>query len=147
MTRTQHTPVAATKIRRRFSAGFKAKAVRLASRRGASLYDIAQRLGISERALSNWVKQDAASADGAGPSFEDQHEIRRLRGELRRVTTERDILKRAAAFFARGGSDRYAFVHTQAKRFPVVKLCELLQVSRGGLYFWRTKRAGRQAHE
>ncbi len=89
--------------RRRFTAEFKAEAVRLVATSGKPLTQIARELGINEQTLHSWKKQASAS-DGTGvPSadhFAQEEEIRRLRRELARVTEERDILKKATAFFA-----------------------------------------------
>ena len=91
-----------TRKRRRFTAEFKAEAVRLVAGSGKPLAQIARELGINEQVLRNWKKQ-ATAADGRGVSpdhFAQEEEIRRLRRELLRVTEERDILKKATAFFA-----------------------------------------------
>jgi transposase len=76
--------------------------VRLVASGGKPLAQIARELGINEQVLRNWKKQ-ATAADGSGvipDHFAQEEEIRRLRRELLRVTEERDILKKATAFFA-----------------------------------------------
>ena len=91
-----------TRQRRRFTAEFKAEAVRLVAGHGKPLAQIARELGINEQVLRNW-KMPATAAGGSGVSpdrFAQEEEIRRLRRELLRVTEERDILKKATAFFA-----------------------------------------------
>jgi transposase len=91
-----------TRKRRRFTAEFKAEAVRLVASSGKPLAQIARELGINEQVLRQWKKQ-AQTADGAGvrpDHFAQEEENRRLRRELARVTEERDILKKATAFFA-----------------------------------------------
>ena len=91
-----------TQRRRRFNAEFKAEAVRLTASGGKPLAQIARELGINEQVLRTWKKQ-AKTADGNGvmpEHFAQEEEIRRLRRELLRVTEERDILKKATAFFA-----------------------------------------------
>lgn len=88
--------------RRRYTAEFKAEAVRLVASSGKPLAQIARELGINEQSLHNWKRQ-ATAADGRGvvaDHFAQQEENRRLRRELARVTEERDILKKATAFFA-----------------------------------------------
>jgi len=88
--------------RRRFTAEFKAEAVRLLATSGKSVAQISRELGVNEQTLYRWKRQ-ATSSDGNGVEpghFGQQEEIRRLRRELDRVTEERDILKRATAFFA-----------------------------------------------
>lgn len=91
-----------TRKRRRFTAEFKAEAVRLVAGSGKPLAQIARELGLNEQVLRNWKKQ-AQTTDGTGivpEHFAQEDEIRRLRRELLRVTEERDILKKATAFFA-----------------------------------------------
>jgi len=88
--------------RRRYTAEFKAEAVRLVATSGKSVAQIARELGVNEQSLHTW-KREATSSDGTGVEpdhFAQQQEIRRLRRELARVTEERDILKKATAFFA-----------------------------------------------
>ena len=92
----------ATRKRRQFTTEFKAEAVRLVASGGKPLAQIARELGINEPVLRNWKKQ-AQAGDGNGvvpERFVQEEEIRRLRRELLRVTEERDILKKATAFFA-----------------------------------------------
>jgi len=91
-----------TRRRRRFTAEFKAEAVRLVASSGKPLAQIARELGLNEQVLRNWKKQ-ATAVDGSGlvpDRFAQEEENRRLRRELLRVTEERDILKKATAFFA-----------------------------------------------
>jgi transposase len=91
-----------SRTRRRFTAEFKAEAVRLVASGGKPLAQIARELGINEQTLHSWKKQALAS-DGTGvmpDHFALQEENRQLRRELARVTEERDILKKATAFFA-----------------------------------------------
>ncbi len=92
------------KKRRTFTAGQKADAVRLVRVSGESISKIARELDLSENSLRNWVRQ-ADADNGKGPvgalTTEEKAEIRRLKRELRRVTMERDFLKKATAFFAK----------------------------------------------
>jgi transposase len=85
---------------RRFSREFKAEAVRLVTTTDEPLARIARDLGVTPQSLRQWV--EAARPQPATPVTEDERsELIRLRRELRRVETERDILKKATAFFAR----------------------------------------------
>jgi len=92
------------KKRRRFTAEFKAEAVRLIQHSGKPVSQIARELGLRHQMLHKWKKQVGALAsggNGANPDhFTQEEEILRLRRELMRVTEERDILKKATAFFA-----------------------------------------------
>jgi transposase len=71
-------------------------------RSGRSVPDVAEALGVSQQSLRNWVKQaqlDAHERDD-GLTTAEREELRRLRKENARLRQERDLLKRAAAFFA-----------------------------------------------
>ncbi len=96
------------KKRRTFTKEQKADAIRLFRVSGESIAKIARELDLNENSLRNWVKQ-ADIDEGKGPqgalTTEEKAEIRRLRRELRRVTMERDFLKKAAAFFAKETSE------------------------------------------
>ena len=91
--------------RRIFSREFKVEAVRLVRERGVSVAQAARDLDIHENMLRRWVKEltaDPAQAfPGHGQLKREQLEIERLRREVAKLRAERDILKKAAAFFAR----------------------------------------------
>ena len=83
---------------------FKLEAIRMASEEGNTAVEVERRLGISQGIISRWKKQLKTKADeafpGTGRLSDSDEEIRRLRRELTRVSQERDILKKATAFFA-----------------------------------------------
>ena len=91
--------------RRKFGREFKIEAARLVRERGVSVAQAARDLDVHENVLRKWVK--AFSADpvqafpGQGQMKPEQLEIERLRREVARLKAERDILKKATAFFAR----------------------------------------------
>lgn len=71
-------------------------------RSGRSVPDVAEALGVSQQSLRNWVRQaqlDARERDD-GLTSAEREELRALRRKVRRLEQERDLLKRAAAFFA-----------------------------------------------
>ena len=82
---------------------FKDEAVRQVVQRGYTVKEVASRLGISEASLYNWRKAVVPSKDDerAAELLETKRENLTLRAELRRTQEERDILKKAAAYFAR----------------------------------------------
>ena len=84
----------------RFSEEFKRDAVRQITERGYPVAEVSQRLGVSQHSLYEWRKKFSKSAAGAGED-DQSAEIRRLTRERARVTEERDILKKAAAYFAK----------------------------------------------
>ena len=84
-----------------YPAEFRRQAVELI-RPGTPLKQVASDLGVSEPTLRGWLRQgdiDAGRADGL--TSDEREELRRLRRENRRLQQEREILKAAAAFFAR----------------------------------------------
>ncbi len=82
-----------------FSDDFKRDAVLQITERGYPVSEVSQRLGVSRHSLYAWKKKFSESS-GSGDD-DKSAEIRRLKKELARVTEERDILKKATAYFAR----------------------------------------------
>jgi transposase len=78
---------------------FKRDAVQQIRVRGYPVRAVSQRLGVSSRSLYKWMKLFAEPAPKA-PGLDHEVENRRLKRELARVTEERDILKKATAYFA-----------------------------------------------
>ena len=91
--------------RRKFSREFKLEAVKLVRERGVSVSQAARNLDLHENVLRKWVREHVADPGsvfpGRGVMKPEQQEIERLRRELARMKAERDILKKAAAYFAR----------------------------------------------
>lgn len=89
--------------RRRFTAEFKEEAVRLLAGSGRPLAQVARGLGINDQVLRSWKRaSESGSLAGSGAGhFTLEEENRRLRADLARVKEERDILKKATAFFAK----------------------------------------------
>jgi transposase len=81
-----------------FTEDFKRDAVRQITERGYPVPEVSQRLGVSAHSLYEWRKKYVGVVDKGDEQSED---IRRLKRELVRVTEERDILKKAAAYFAK----------------------------------------------
>lgn len=74
---------------------------------GRSIEQLAKELGIARGSLANWVKQAAVDAGKApGLTSDERDELRRLRREVKVLAEERDILKKAAAFFVRESETR-----------------------------------------
>ena len=93
------------KTRRRFSREFKVEAVRLVRERGVTLAQAARDLDVHVNLLRGWVqahREDPAQAfPGEGQQKPEAAEVTRLRREVARLKMERDILKKAAAYFAK----------------------------------------------
>ena len=80
---------------------FKAEAVRLVKTSGETIRQIAKDLGISDQTLRNWVGQDNVDAGKkSGLSSDERARMRELEKENRKLREEREILRKAAAFFA-----------------------------------------------
>ncbi len=83
--------------------GFRREAVELVRSSGRSILQVADELGVSPQSLRNWAKQAELERGERrdGLTSDEREELRRLRRENRRLVQEREILKAAAAFFAR----------------------------------------------
>ena len=91
------------RTRRSFTDDFKAGAIRLVLDEGQSVAAAARVLGLTESSLRNWVEQARAdrTRGKTGLTTAEREELARLRKENRVLQEERDILKKAAAFFAK----------------------------------------------
>lgn len=86
----------------RYTAEFKAEAIKQVTERGHGVVEVSKRLGVSDKSLYAWLKQ---SQQDDLPNTKDivalKQELQRMKAELKRTTEERDILKKAAAYFAK----------------------------------------------
>ena len=91
--------------RRKFTPEFKLEAVKLVTERGMAVRQAARDLGLHENVLRKWVKDarehGAQAFPGQGRMRPDDAEVAQLRRELARTRAERDILKKAIAYFAK----------------------------------------------
>jgi transposase-like protein len=94
----------ARRKRRKFTDEFKADAVRLCTHGGQTVTEVARNLDLTVTALRQWVKQARVDA-GKGPkdalTTVEREELGELRKRVKRLEMEREILKKAAAFFAK----------------------------------------------
>ena len=91
------------KTRRTFSREYKLEAVKKVVLQGMSFCEVARDLGIRDNLIHNWKKKfqdDGTLAELTGGASAEE-ELKRLREEVRQLTLERDILKKATAFFAK----------------------------------------------
>ena len=90
--------------RRHFSAEFRVEAIKLVSEPGQSIAAVARNLDLADSALRSWVRQAKINA-GKGPAgaltTEEKQELTALRKEVRQLRMEREILRKATAFFAK----------------------------------------------
>jgi transposase len=96
--------MAEKRARRRFTAEFKARAVERLLEGGRGLSEVATELGLSPGQLGSWRNEHlaAGSAEALALRKAEQADIQRLRRENKRLEEEVEILRKAAAFFARG---------------------------------------------
>ena len=88
---------------KRYSQEFKDEAVKLVLENGTAVRQAARELGISEFTLRDWIKKAQPNNNKPRELTKDE-EIRRLQAENRRLRMEREILKKATAFFAKDQS-------------------------------------------
>ena len=107
--------------RRKFSREFKFEAVTLVLERGVSAAQAARDLGVYAKVLRKWIREaegDPGSAfPGHGNLRPEQLAIERLRRELPRMKAERDILKKAAAYFAKGVRVHVAYLADLLRKY------------------------------
>ena len=85
---------------KRYPEEFKIEAVRQVVNRGHSVAQVASRLGTTTHSLYAWIKKYGPDSEEHAALTAEQNEIKQLKKELKRVTEERDILKKAAVYFA-----------------------------------------------
>jgi transposase len=86
---------------KRFTEEFKLEAIKLITERQYSVAEVSSRLGVTTNSLYAWVKKYNQPEPVKMAAANQQATIKRLQSELKRVTEERDILKKAAAYFAK----------------------------------------------
>ena len=85
----------------RYTEEFKAEAIKQMTERGHGVVEVSKRFGISDNSLYAWLRKNkAASAPDAKDLLAIKQELNRVKAELKRTTEERDILKKAAVYFA-----------------------------------------------
>ena len=93
-----------TQKRKQYSKQFKVDAVKLATEQGYKVSEAARNLGIHHSSLRRWKKQFETNGNqafpGKGHMSPEKEELDRLRKEVKKLRMEREILKKAAAFFA-----------------------------------------------
>lgn len=86
--------------KRKYTQEFKEDAVKLVTEQGYKISETARNLGIGANMLGRWKKEFEEEANGSRLPSDERAELNRLREENRRLKMEREILKKAAAFFA-----------------------------------------------
>ena len=91
----------AKRHRRKFTDEFKAETVKLIRGSGRTVGSVARELSLTETAVRSWVKQAEASGSADTLSTDERAELRRLRKENQELRMEKEILRKATAFFAK----------------------------------------------
>ena len=139
------------KAHRRFGKEFEAEAVRLVETSGRTQREIAEVLEIGLSTLRRWIdKRRERDVEAPPPERQEDMaaELKRLRRENEILRQEREILKRAATFFAKEGSGwSFRLIDAAKKDFPVQRLCKVLDVSASGYLAWKERPACRQQRD
>ncbi|MDT0421063.1 IS3 family transposase [Streptomyces evansiae] len=136
---------------------FEADAVALyESRPEATIRSVAADLGINPETLRNWVRAAGVSRprgrrtqEPAQPPVPLEAENAALRKKVRELEEEREILRKAAKYFAGGDAlvNRFQCVADRQRRHGVKRLCRILGVSRSSFYYWQRTAADRAARQ
>ncbi|HBR1162308.1 TPA: IS3 family transposase [Klebsiella quasipneumoniae subsp. similipneumoniae] len=121
---------------KRYPEEFKIEAVKQVVDRGYSVASVATRLDITTHSLYAWIKKYGPDSSTNKEQSDAQAEIRRLQKELKRVTDERDILKKGRGVLRKAVRLRYAFIRDNTCCWPVRLLCRVLDVHPSGFYAW-----------
>ncbi|WP_423948854.1 IS3 family transposase [Enterobacter cloacae] len=121
---------------KRYPEEFKTEAVKQVVDRGYSVSSVATRLDITTHSLYAWIKKYGPDSSTNKEQSDAQAEIRRLQKELKRVTDERDILKKPRGVLRKAVRLRYAFIRDNSCCWPVRLLCRVLDVHPSGFYAW-----------
>ncbi|MDO8569162.1 MAG: IS3 family transposase [Dehalococcoidales bacterium] len=125
----------------RYTKEFREEAVKLVTEEKLSLPEAARRLSLPPSTLGNWLKAYKAGKLGEvgktyRPLTEIEMELARVKKENAELKMERDILKKAAAYFGEGVATRYATMKELRLRYPVPLMRRIMTVSASGYYAW-----------
>ncbi|WP_435653929.1 IS3 family transposase [Escherichia coli] len=120
---------------KRYPEEFKTEAAKQVVDRGYSVASVATRLDITTHSLYAWIKKYGPDSSTNKEQSDAQAEIRRLQKELKRVTDERDNIKKSRVL-RKAVRLRYAFIRDNSCCWPVRLLCRVLDVHPSGFYAW-----------
>ncbi|WP_370646783.1 IS3 family transposase [Marinomonas rhizomae] len=130
----------------RYPEQFKIEAVKQVTEAGFSVAEVANRLGTTTHSLYAWIKRYGPEAESFAEASAESSEILRLRKELKRVTEERDLLKKRGVL-RKPPRLRYAFIRDHCADFSVRRLCNLFDVHPSGYYVWLKEPKSKLAKE
>ncbi|EQB6757057.1 IS3 family transposase [Escherichia coli] len=122
---------------KRYPEEFKIEAVKQVVDRGYSVASVATRLDITTHSLYAWIKKYGPDSSTNKEQSDAQAEIRRLQKELKRVTDERDILKKAALDIRL--PEQFSIIGKLRARYPVATLCHVFGVHRSSYKYWKNR--------
>ncbi|TNF96109.1 MAG: IS3 family transposase [Gammaproteobacteria bacterium] len=125
--------------RRRYTQEFKQDAVALVTEQGYSIAEAARSLDISDTILRRWRDEFVDQFNGDALTNDEREELRRLRRENRELKMEKEILKKASAYFGERNEVKYAFIQEQVTLYPVTLLCRITGVTHSSYYDWRRR--------
>ncbi|WP_343177530.1 IS3 family transposase [Pseudomonas sp. 4810-S13] len=120
----------------RYPEEFKIQAVNQVTEKQLPVSEVAARLGVSVHSLYAWIKRYTKPQEQRVQEDDQSAELRRLRAELKRVTEERDILKKGRRVLCQGVRLKYAFIKQLAGDYSIRRLCLTLKVHPSGYYAW-----------
>ncbi|QVK33032.1 IS3 family transposase [Pseudomonas syringae] len=120
----------------RYPEEFKIQAVNQVTEKKLPVADVAARLGVSPHSLYAWIKRYSKPQVERQQDADQHAELRRLRAELKRVTEERDNLKKGRSVLCQGVRLKYAFIKQRAGDYSIRRLCLTLKVHPSGYYAW-----------
>jgi transposase-like protein len=113
---------------------FKQEAVSLVTEQGYSVVEAAALLNITDKLLYNSVAKFKEKSEKSELSTDERAELIQLRKDKKRLQMEREILKKASAFFAK--EMKYSFITSLGKQYPVTMWCRVMLVSKSAYYAW-----------
>jgi transposase-like protein len=129
-----------TKTRRTYSREFKLEALRLVETSGKSVPQIGRDLGIGKGCLYRWRDEFEAEGQWAFPGRgrlpPEQEELRRLKRENEILRQQRDMQKKSSGLLLAPKELRFQFIKDHQDEFPVIRMCQELEVSPSGYYAW-----------
>ncbi|WP_426128958.1 IS3 family transposase [Pseudomonas sp. DWP1b1] len=120
----------------RYPEELKIQAVNQVTEKKLPVADVAARLGVSTHSLYAWIKRYSKPQEERQQDDDQHAELRRLRAELKRVTEERDILKKGRRVLCQGVRLKYAFIKQCAGDYSIRRHCLTLKVHPSGYYAW-----------
>ena len=120
-----------TKRKKSYTREFKEETVAFVTEQGFSVIDAASAVGVQPNQIYNWKKRIADETSG----------IRLTGEEVKKLKIEKEILKKASAYFCEGNEVKFKAIAKWAEHDPIVDLCEVLRVTPSAYYHWRRKPA------